>query len=682
MKSAVAGISGAVRIQQLTNAGITAAEKHGKREDGIGQARVIYDVPPFTTTGLHLRSLFDEHIKNVYVPKANAKAMHVYVQFPTELVDGDDAENMVHHARRFIEGVFGPDSIFADRADRDERGRTGVDVFIAPKYLKRTKHIEKIAVGMSVHLKDLARKHGHKPNVYGTGRALQDAFYEYLRDEMGLEGVKRGIKKQFAGDDHKQAEELRMEELDKREAQLIAAQNSTLEERQAVAELKREVAVQLADAGDAKDAADHMLMLQEIDRKATAAALESVAVKEAEAEQSKKDAEALASELQAKIEAADQARREWEENTRSIGADLVARELRIQRSEADGAARNTEISQSASLIAEQLAKVEFDRVAAQVNREEAAKSRTMIKTLEQRAKEQAEQAEKTRKQQDHQLASMRYDAERDIAAQRNLEQKQFALLDRASDDRNGLQLRLKDDFFAMNDEKMSRDEKVAYESKWPQALVAIARKLASVLERLREMTRTLLLKEKQADEKIKLAEQRELNAESRARDQLLGQGQAIDDDRKKLKIAENDLQQMTDQVQRRESALKVTEDENRRWAFIARLVTNQPQIFRLATGEPVSLTEAGAKQVEPFVREFLKRDLPDWIRKLAEAQIQLRENETYALRRDAEVNRAVRKLSEIIEKAGSELTPSQREVHDEARRAIKQFGAQPGGMEM
>lgn len=153
-KSPNAGLSGAVRVQQLKLSDLTMAEKHGKRLDATSRARRISRDAPLTTTGLDLRKLHRHHLDKVYVPKAKSKAMHVIIQFPKDLVDGEAAALMLRHARAFVEDVFGPDSIFADRVDRDERGQHIVDVFVAPKYTKITKHQQKTAVTMSRHLKN------------------------------------------------------------------------------------------------------------------------------------------------------------------------------------------------------------------------------------------------------------------------------------------------------------------------------------------------------------------------------------------------------------------------------------------------------------------------------------------------------------------------------------------------
>lgn len=214
MTKDVTGRAGAVRVEQLKMNDLTKAEEHGKRLDASSQARSVFDAPPLTTTGLDLRKLFARHIEGAFVPEANSKAMHVIVQFPTDLVDGEDGAFILHHARAFGEKVFGPDAIFADRLDRDEKGRNVVDLFVAPKYLKRTKREEKVAVSMTRHLKLLAQKHEQNLTPWGIGRALQDAIFDYARHDMGLTDAMRGNPKLTPGADWKSAEELRLQELD------------------------------------------------------------------------------------------------------------------------------------------------------------------------------------------------------------------------------------------------------------------------------------------------------------------------------------------------------------------------------------------------------------------------------------------------------------------------------------
>ena len=66
-------------------------------------------------------------------------------------------------------------------------------------------------------MKELATKRGKSPTLRGQGQALQDAWFEYLRDEVGLD-VKRGAEKKLPGSDWKSAEELELERLRREQA--------------------------------------------------------------------------------------------------------------------------------------------------------------------------------------------------------------------------------------------------------------------------------------------------------------------------------------------------------------------------------------------------------------------------------------------------------------------------------
>ena len=73
-KSPVTGISGAIRIVCLSKADLTNAERHGKRLDETSQARAISNDPPYTTTGLDLKKLYREHVRDAFVPKCKTVA--------------------------------------------------------------------------------------------------------------------------------------------------------------------------------------------------------------------------------------------------------------------------------------------------------------------------------------------------------------------------------------------------------------------------------------------------------------------------------------------------------------------------------------------------------------------------------------------------------------------------------
>lgn len=235
--SSVKGVSGAVRVHRLGGVALAAAESHALRNDHTGQVRGDARVPPVTTTGLLITKLYEEHIDGCLVQKGHTKALHLVVQFPTELVDGRDAKYMLQHARAFAETVFGTEAIFHDRVDRDEKSMHVVDLMVAPRYLKVTKRKSQLAISTSRHLKELAISRNRPENLRGQGRALQDAWFAYMRDVMMLEGVKRGEKKKRPSDDWKTPEELAAE-----------ADRKAAEQELKAARLKHEEVQRILDA--------------------------------------------------------------------------------------------------------------------------------------------------------------------------------------------------------------------------------------------------------------------------------------------------------------------------------------------------------------------------------------------------------------------------------------------------
>ena len=100
-------------------------------------------------------------------------------------------------------------SIFGVRVDRDEKGDTNVDVFVAPKYMKKTKHTEKVAISRRRDLKRLVATYSEndeKAHKWAIGRALQDAIFIYFRDVMPSQDVNAGTRRRPQVRDWKTAE--------------------------------------------------------------------------------------------------------------------------------------------------------------------------------------------------------------------------------------------------------------------------------------------------------------------------------------------------------------------------------------------------------------------------------------------------------------------------------------------
>lgn len=192
-------MKGSVRAASLTLSGsgdkcLGTMEKHGKRQDRTSQDRKVRDVEPLVYGSLDLRSAYDDHVDGARMNKSLKRpVMHALVQFPTQIkINTKNEQKMLDLAVKFINDSHGGDAVFAARLDRDEEGRHNVDVFYAPKYLKKTKSRgEEIWISTTKHGKELCEKHRdeivtrHRDGEFTTGPrqvgiALQEEFHQFM----------------------------------------------------------------------------------------------------------------------------------------------------------------------------------------------------------------------------------------------------------------------------------------------------------------------------------------------------------------------------------------------------------------------------------------------------------------------------------------------------------------------
>lgn len=632
MKKNVAGVAGAARIDQLSMAELTHAELHGKRLDKTSKGRAINNDPPLTTTGLDLKKLYHAHVVGAFMPKSRAKAMQVVVQFPKDLVDGDDDALMLRHARAFVEGVFGTDAIFADRVDRDEKSRHVVDVFIAPKYIKKTKHQEKVAVSVSRHQKELAQKYGCPPTPVGTGRALQDALFEYLRDEMGLKGVKRGEPKMIAGPDWKLPEQLRMEELAEQKAHTDARADQL------------EVREQQLDVIAEKLAAREKRLTEQLQQAEQAAA----------AADADRTAQAIGrGEIECAAQLAEEDRRAAavaREHAKRIGI-----ELGIARDDAITAARR--IALDAAIASQQRRDAEAATTAATAERDRLAAAR------------------------------IKFDE------RRKLQESQIALLVRAADEDNGLSLRLADSTFSIRPNRLTEQERAVNAQPWSPSMVAIARALANALDRLRQFAKLLSLREKAvADREAKIQDRADDLVRDRAalnsrRAEHEADVERLDRERCELEAAERRAEAAVTASAERLAAANARHKEadvalmsNVGWERAMAALENIPDAIEIDANGALHLDRHIAEASPEIARVFQSKP-PAWAASLAAQRISLADALKQAHDRENEAAYAAERLIDMIEKAGPVLTPPQEAVATEANQIAGRFGLRHSDIE-
>ena len=206
-----AGLVGAIRQKAIGWPDLANMERHGKREDASGQRRRVRDDAPLVFGTLNLAEARRAHMQGVKQSGRSA-CIHALVQYPTGLLDGAserDQKAMLNHAVGFLNGFHGGDAVFAARLDRDEKGRHTVDVFLLPRYEFRYKDGRTARkASVSKFSKAEAQRRFDKDDRRSQGSALQDAFYEYLRDKMGLDSVLPPERKKATTKDRLEPEEL------------------------------------------------------------------------------------------------------------------------------------------------------------------------------------------------------------------------------------------------------------------------------------------------------------------------------------------------------------------------------------------------------------------------------------------------------------------------------------------
>lgn len=643
MKKVVVGISGAARIYQLTFHDLGKMEQHGKRLDLTGQGRAVYDAPPVTTTGLNLQTLFDAHVSGAFIPQANSKAMHVLIQFPTALVDGEDAEFMLQHARRFCERVFGDQAIFADRVDRDETGRHNVDVFVAPKYTKKTKHQTKTAVAMSRHLKLLAAEYQQTPSPRGTAVALQDALFEYFRDEMGLTGVERGNPKSLPGSDWRTPEQLRENELDEREAALKVDQGE-------VARVKSELeATRIQQLMLSQKAASELDAAERLRQEALEANAAANKNRDA-AEKSRAEAEADRQYAAQQVERAKQ----------DQIAAAAERDTAISKREAvDRLLADTLDNSNLSRQASERKKAELHQLQVQIT--EALNDAVNDRAI---AKSEAESSRLLREKLDIDHASVVAERKTLAETRRSLDEekaihiRQISLLLRATDDEAGLELRPTEEAFRMTTSKMTADEQQACKKPWSDPLFEMARRLAQALERVRSLVLRLSKREqdvdkrevaiaaKEASDNVRAAEhQKELDAHRAAVDALEMRVKHVDAlEERANEMLENSSKAVAD-ADKKEREAQYALWRHEEWIEVVdalRAVAGGVSVV----GGKIQISPKAINQVPDKILELIDGRPPHWVQKVVSdhhltfaAQHQASEKERAALALERELQR-------------------------------------------
>lgn len=225
----------------------TAKERVPDRKARIAHIRSIIEEKP-ASRNFTLMDACAAHVAGANKSKAASKELlHAFMQFPTDIdISEHNQRAMLSIAVDFINETYGGNAVFHARIDRDEVGQHGVDVFFAPRYEKHTKSKgTEQWISLSKFSKENARtrygkrqktvkdkKTGNFNPVFDDdgkavevwndadvfqGRALQDAWFEHLKESIGNKfEVERGKRKKGSDPDRLSPEDFALQQEQKK----------------------------------------------------------------------------------------------------------------------------------------------------------------------------------------------------------------------------------------------------------------------------------------------------------------------------------------------------------------------------------------------------------------------------------------------------------------------------------
>ena len=464
-----------------------------------------------------------------------------------------------------------------------------------------------------------------------------------------------------------------------------------------------------------------------------------------EADNARDAAAAITREAEEQREAAAEAMRRADEDRRAAAAELAETARLRTEQEADIARQQREVGDlRAAAAAERDAaerhRIDLDaaRVAMIALRDRAATDAIAVAGKRAEADATAEQARL-----DAQASAAAIGAERaaiieqrrQIEEDRRHDEALLALLVRAADDDAGLNLRLAGDSFAIGPNGLNDEDRATKAKGWSKPLMAMARSLATALDRIRTIARQLhardravemraadaaareaTLAQNRAAHDLRVAEhqraavdldrrQQEVGAQAAvvtARDAQLAEDRAAHDDRvvgHRRAIADLDRREAALAADERRVAEAATAAEtqrmaavaaqasadtilrdHRRWIDVIDTLEAQPEWVEVGPGGALVL-DRNAAAAAPSLAEAFETAPPAWVVSLSVQRLDLADALQRADDRERGAAYAAERLEAMIAAAGPVLAPAQQAVATQAGQTIRRYWPRPDGVE-
>lgn len=470
---------------------------------------------------------------------------------------------------------------------------------------------------------------------------------DYFKYVMELPGVERGSFKLVSGDDWKQAEQLRLNELKEKIARAESGEMAAATRESEAGAIREQAKSELGEVQRA---------LRE---------LEALRAK-AEEEANRIKRQAQQDRLAAASERADAERQSHEQHASQL--DEVARMRTAAKAEFDAAERHRlELEDALACAAE----------ARQRGAEDAAAAIQSLRQAE--VKHAAAVAEQKKLE----------DAQREFAKSREVHEKQLALLARATDEEAGLDLRLAGEVFTMKRTPMSEAERESYAKPWLKALISMARRLAVALDRVRDFARRLVERERKVEDREFAAasgaaqlkkDRADLEAKRATHEAAVRNFESsrlkLEADQESAARTAAEAAKALENAKREKVSAKAASTIQYLWTVAMEDLEGVAEDVEITKEGKIGLNPRVAKDFPPEVEKFFTENQPpEWAKTFVTQRHQLAKALKDAEANQTKVSSAAKQLSEIVAKAGAALTPEQQSMKSQAAQALRQFGA-------
>ncbi|MBR0551062.1 plasmid recombination protein [Stakelama marina] len=373
---------------------------------------------------------------------------------------------------------------------------------------------------------------------------------------------------------------------------------------------------------------------------------------------------------------------------------LAAEQLKLANEDREAAAAaRIEAEKNAASHAREMAELkaatEADRAAAERLRAELQAATKAAKDDEENAATNARAQAQARRRAEAELAAAEEDRAAAAAANRNFNERralhaaQLALLAKAADDENGLDLRPGSETFVMRTARMTDDERAVNSKPWSPVLIAAARAIATALEQLRLLARRLTARETEVGQREEAVRNKELKLEQERSDherQVAGLERrrvTIEADEARAEATAKAAAETLASARATEANADAALSAHRKWLKVITALERHSDWIEVEGDDRMRLLSDVKQSAQQELVATFDEPAPRWAVSLVRQRKGLVEALKRADERERQAAYATERLTDMIKDVDQALTPKQRTEIMNATRVARQLGVLP-----